>query len=254
MTSAVPVDTAVHLEIPEDVRLSFPLAGPAARLAAYAVDLALRTMVFLVFVTMAAVLVPLFDVGGLSWGLMLILVFVMEWGYGFLFEAFWNGQTPGKRAFGLRVIKEGGYSIGPYDAFVRNVLRAADVLPVFYGVGFLTMLMTTRLQRLGDLAAGTMVIRERRHRLRKEVPDLEGATRLSPEDVGSAWRPTERTLDLLYLFALRRDALPPSRAKEIASILAAPLGRRLGLRSAPRDEDPDRFLLRVLRTYHQPRS
>jgi uncharacterized RDD family membrane protein YckC len=251
VASAAAVDTAVAVEIPEDVRLRFPLAGPAARLAAYAVDLAVRATVFILFLVAVSIALPVLHVGGTSWGLLLLLLFLMEWGYGFLFEMAWNGQTPGKRAFGLRVVKEGGYAIGPYDALVRNLLRAADVLPFFYGVGLVSMLLTARLQRLGDVAAGTMVIHERRHRLRREVPDLEGVRRLAPEEIGSPWRPTERTLDLLYLFALRRDALAPARAREIAAILAEPLQRQL-VSPVPLD-DPGLFLLRVLRTFHQDR-
>src|SRR5690348_16473838 len=104
---------------------------------------------------------PLFQLGGASWGLILLLLFALEWGYAF----------------------------APYDALVRSLLRAADVLPFGYGVGLVTMLVTARLQRLGDLAAGTMVIREPRYKLQRETPDLEGAARLTAEDIDAAWRP-----------------------------------------------------------------
>lgn len=252
---AAVVDTTVHVEIPEDVRLSFRLAGPATRLAAYLVDMFARVVVFggvLIALTLAF---PLLSLGGASWGLVLLALFVMEWGYGFAFEALWNGQTPGKRAFGLRVIKEGGYAIGPYDALVRNLLRAADVLPLLYGVGLVTMLATARLQRLGDLAAGTMVVRERRHKLHRESPDLEGAPRLTPEEIDATRRPAERTLDLIHAFALRRDEMSPARAREIASILAVPLARRLSWRTPQGGRvPPDRFLLSVFRTFHRARS
>ena len=253
MVSAV-VDNAVHVEIPEDVRLSFRLAGPATRLAAYFVDLFARFVVFWFVVIGVAIAFPITNIGGASWGLILLVAFAMEWGYGFAFEALWNGQTPGKRAFGLRVIKEGGYAIGPYDALVRNLLRAADVLPFFYGVGLVTMLGTARLQRLGDLAAGTMVVRERRHKLQRESPDLEGAARLTPEEIDPTWRPAERTLDLIHAFALRRAEMPDARAREIAEVLAVPLARRLSWRTAAGERvPPDRFLLRVFRTFHRAR-
>src|SRR6185503_18951892 len=110
-------------------------------------------------------------------------------------------------------------------------------------VGLVAMLSTARLQRLGDLAAGTMVVREPRHRLRRETPDLEDMPRLTAEDLGSAWQPTERTLDLIHAFALRRDALSTGRALEIASILADPLARRLACRAVPEGRmAADRFL------------
>ena len=254
MASSTLVETAIHVEIPEDVRLTFRLAGPATRLGAYAVDVGIRALAFTGLLWVVALTLPVLSLGGASWGIVLLALFFMEWGYGFTFEALWNGQTPGKRAFGLRVVKEDGYAIGVHDALVRNLLRAADVLPVFYGVGFVSVLLTPRLQRLGDLAAGTMVVREPRHRLKRETPDLHDMPRLSPEELTSAWRPTERTLDVIHAFALRRDELSPGRAREIAWILAEPLARRLGCRAAQDGRlAPERFLLRALRTFHRAR-
>jgi len=242
------IDAAVHVEIPEDVRLSFRLAGPGPRALAYVVDLALRAILFLGFL-IAVSLVRFVDLGGLSWGLLLVLVFFMEWGYGWLFEGFWNGQTPGKRAFGLRVVREDGHTAGVYEAMVRNLLRAADVLPAFYAVGLVTMSVTSRFQRLGDLMAGTMVVHESRETLRRETPDFEGASLLARDELAAAWRPPERTLDLIHAFALRRAQLGDARAREIARILAEPLARRLDHRSEELRRQPDRWLLRVYRTF-----
>jgi uncharacterized RDD family membrane protein YckC len=248
------VDTTVHVEIPEDVRLSFRLAGPATRLAAYLLDTAVRAVLFWILLLAVALAAPVLNVGGASTGVLLLALFVMEWGYCFLFEALWNGQTPGKRAFALRVVKVGGTPIGFYDALVRNLLRAADALPAFYGVGLVSLLATPRLQRLGDVAAGTMVVREARHRLRRETADLEGAARLGSGDLGSSWRPAERTLDLIHAFSLRSDELSVGRAREISAILAAPLARRLDYRGGrDAEQTPDRFLLRVFGTFHRGR-
>lgn len=244
------IDTAVHVEIPEGVRLTFFLAGPAARLGAYLVDAGLRAVLLIVLMIAVLMVFPLLR-GGASWGILLLALFFLEWGYSFAFEALWNGQTPGKRAFGLRVVRERGQAIEPYDALVRNLLRAADALPALYGVGFLSMLATERLQRLGDLAAGTMVVHERRRRLKNEPPDLGGATPFEAAQTDLAFRPTERTLDLIHAFALRQGELPLVRAREIASILAEPLARRVGWRARP--EPPERFLLRAFRTFHERR-
>jgi uncharacterized RDD family membrane protein YckC len=242
------IDAVVHVEIPEDVRLSFRLAGPGTRALAYCLDLVVRAVILWGFLLIAS-LARFVDVGGLSWGLLLVLIFFMEWGYGWLFEGFWNGQTPGKRALGLRVVREDGHTAGPYEALARNLLRAADVLPVFYAVGLVAMSVTSRFQRLGDLVAGTMVVHERRETLRREAPDLEGASRLTRDELPAAWQPPERTLDLIHAFALRRDRLGNARAREIAWILAEPLARRLSYRGEDLRRQPDRWLLRLYRTF-----
>lgn len=243
------VDTAVEIETPEDVRLSFRLAGPGARSAAYLADLVVR-LVMLWFVLLGVVVVaPFARVAGASWGLLLLAFFVLEWGYGTLFEGLWGGRTPGKRLFGLRVVREDGHGVDFHDALVRNLLRAADVLPSFYAAGLVCMSVTARMQRVGDLAAGTMVVHEARETLRRESPDLAGAARLGVGELGASWRPAERTLDLLHSFALRRDGLQPERAREIALVLAEPLARRLSPADDGWRSQPDVFLLRVLRTF-----
>ena len=91
-----------------------------------------------------------------------LLIFVLLWGYFIFFELTWNGQTPGKRAAGVRVLTSRGEPVTLVHTLVRNVLRIVDALPSFYMVGVISILVTRRSQRLGDLAAGTVVVRERR--------------------------------------------------------------------------------------------
>jgi hypothetical protein len=85
----------------------------------------------------------------------------MNWGYFTLFEAFWNGRTPGKRVARIRVIQRSGRSIGLVESMARNLVRYVDQLPFFYGVGVIAMFVNKQHQRLGDLAAGTLVVRDR---------------------------------------------------------------------------------------------
>ena len=243
------VDTIVSIEIPEDVRLRFRLAGPGTRALAYLADLVMRAAILWASLFAMATTFPLVQLGGLSWGVVLLVLFTLEWGYGWLFEAFWNGQTPGKRLLGIRVVREDGHAVGFYEALVRNLLRAADALPLLYGVGLVTMALTSRLQRLGDLAAGTMVVHERRERLQRETVDLEGAARFAPDELNAAWRPPERTIDMIHAFALRRDQLELARAREIARLLAEPLARRLAYRGEDLRKRPELFLLRLYRTF-----
>ena len=89
-----------------------------------------------------------------------IATFALQWGYYMIFEIATNGQSPGKRVLGLRVIKAQGYPISFSDSAIRNIVRIVDMLPFAYGVGLLTMLLNKNWQRLGDLAAGTLVVKE----------------------------------------------------------------------------------------------
>jgi uncharacterized RDD family membrane protein YckC len=245
------IDAQVHIETPENVWLSFRLAGPGSRLGAFMLDLLIRVAVLFVVAQVVGVLAAFDSTSGLHVGLMLLTMFLLEWGYGCVFETLWDGRTLGKWMIGLRVIKEGGYPISFYDALLRNLLRAADILPIFYGVGFLCMLMTRRMQRLGDLLAGTIVVIEQRAELRGELPLLRTVPPLAPSQFTHLYRPSEKTLDLLEKYFLRCRTLPVARAEEIAMILAQPLAERLGYTTADPAEDrsPSRFLLRVLRTF-----
>jgi len=88
-------------------------------------------------------------------------LFLLNWGYFTLFEAFWNGRTPGKRIAGIRVIQRSGRPIGFVESLARNLVRYVDQIPFFYAVGVIVMFVTRQHQRLGDLAAGTLVVRDR---------------------------------------------------------------------------------------------
>ena len=89
-----------------------------------------------------------------------MLSFLLYWGYFTLFEALWGGRTPGKRVAKIRVIQKSGRAIGFYEAIVRNFIRVIDQIPFIYGVGVIFVFITKQHQRLGDLAAGTLVVRE----------------------------------------------------------------------------------------------
>jgi uncharacterized RDD family membrane protein YckC len=248
------LDPLTYIETPENVRLAFRLAGPGSRMGAYLLDLALRWTVISGLAVFVGLLLPFISISGLPIGIYLLGLFIVEWGYGCLFEALWNGQTPGKKAFQLRVMKTEGYSIGIHEAMLRNLLRAADILPVLYGVGFLTMLSNGRMQRIGDLVAGTIVVREKRHKLREELPGLRSAEPFPPGSFQNAYRPSERTLDVMDSLFRRRTLLGTGRVEEIARILADPLARRLSdpkLRLEARRR-PSHFLFRILATFQPP--
>jgi hypothetical protein len=164
-----------------------------------------------------------------------VLYFAIEWFYCVLFEWLWDGRTPGKRALSLRVVKDGGFPIGLQDALLRNLLRAADLLPPLPGiplptylVGVLVSASDKRFRRLGDLVAGTMVIVEEstgvRERVKIEPPPhpQELATipphpRLNIEE--------KKTIDA---FMRRMRAIHPDRREEICIGYARHLAQRLG--------------------------
>jgi len=236
------------LEIPENVRLGFRLAGPGTRLGAYLLDLSIRSAALYAIVVVLSIALLPFAATGLPTGVYLVVAFLLEWGYGCFFETWWNGQTPGKRAFRLRVIKTEGYAIGFYEAMIRNLLRAADFVPLFYAAGFLTAMGNPRLQRIGDLVAGTMVVRERKPVLGGELEGISDYPPLPPEAFRHRYRPSEKTLEVIESLFRRRVDLAPARLDEIASILAEPLGKRLDSftdRKFARDQ-PAEFLFRVL--------
>jgi hypothetical protein len=170
-------------------------------------------------------------------GFVLVVAFVMEWGYYVFFETMGDGRSPGKRALSLRVVKEGGYPIGFIDSVLRNLLRAADILPVGYLLGLLSMAGDARFRRLGDRVAGTMVVVEERALavapLALSPPlgegELDGFPQRPPL---SAWE--RETLELF----LRRTDLTAARRDELAQTIAPVLAQRMGLQA----RSPTRFL------------
>jgi uncharacterized RDD family membrane protein YckC len=146
------LDTTRRVATPEGIELTLRLAGPVPRALAWAVDFLLRAAVLLVVFMLAARL------GRAGMGVVLIAAFFLEWLAPAWFEARWGGQTPGKRLLGLAVLNDDGTPLRWPGALTRNLLRAADFLPFFYGVGLIAMLANRDFKRLGDLAAGTVVV------------------------------------------------------------------------------------------------
>jgi uncharacterized RDD family membrane protein YckC len=234
-----PLDTTLLVETPEHVAFRYQLAGPARRSAAYLLDLAVRGIILIVLFSalLLASALKLHDpeetldaLAGLEQGALLLVLFALEWGYYAAFEALF-GASPGKRALRLRVIHVSGRAVAPGEALLRNLLRAADLLPFFYGVGLMTMLLDARFRRLGDLAAGTVVVFEPR----TVLAEPRGAAEVPPELEGVPKRPAldaeERAA--LALFARRRGSLSVARAEELAELIAPRLRARFGLPEAP---------------------
>lgn len=217
----------VRVRTPEGVVFAFPLAGPATRFLAWLIDCLIvygaaiaAQFLFLFF----AVVAP-----DLATAVFVVAFFVFSIGYGVIMEWRWRGQTLGKRFLRLRVMDERGLPLTVSQVFLRNLLRAIDSLPLFYLVGGVAMLANARAQRLGDIAAGTIVVRQRRLRepdfgelfagrynSLRELPHLAARLRqqVPPELAATA-------LGAL----LRRDQLEPAARVELFGELAAGLRR-----------------------------
>jgi uncharacterized RDD family membrane protein YckC len=161
--------TAVlHIATPEGVTFSLPLAGPVTRALALFVDAAVVAVLqwVLMFLIAGLALVSQ-DLGGAA---MMLVQFVLHSGYAAICEMLCNGQTLGKRVLRIRVMDERGLKLRPSQVIIRNLVRLADMLPQYYAVGGITALLTRRCQRLGDLAAGTVVVRT----INVVAPNVEG--------------------------------------------------------------------------------
>ena len=156
----------LNIDTPELVDIQLPLAGIGSRFIALLVDYLIWFAAFLLLVFLAATLLPgikAFSKISAQWAVAIVIfiIFLFNWGYFTLFEAFWNGRTPGKRVARIRVIQRSGRAIGLFESMARNLVRYVDQFPFFYAVGVITMFVTKQHQRLGDLAAGTLVVRDR---------------------------------------------------------------------------------------------
>jgi len=149
--------TELKIQTPEGVEFSLPLAGPVTRCVAWAFDLVVILALFQLISKLLSILQVF--AGDMAMALMVALQFAVMIGYGIFFEWFWRGQTIGKRIMRLQVIDERGLTLKLNQIVLRNLFRILDSLPMFYMVGGLACLLSSRAQRLGDLAAGTLVVR-----------------------------------------------------------------------------------------------
>lgn len=143
-----------------------PLAGIGSRFIALLIDYLIWGAAFFVLGIMAAIVIPALHVfGGVSanWaiGIFVFIIFLLQWGYFTLFEALDFGRTPGKRVAKVRVIHQSGRGVNFVESLARNLVRFIDYLPGFYAVGVVSIFVSKRNQRLGDMVAGTLVVRDR---------------------------------------------------------------------------------------------
>ena len=209
----------------ESIAVRYELAGLGSRFLAVSLDMTIQLLaVLLMFLIVTLLTAPIASVAAhvhfgktaraIMIGLLSALVFALVSGYFIVFELFWNGRTPGKRALGIRVVRDGGLPIDVGAAVVRNVVRLAELTIGAYLVSAVIALLSPENKRLGDFAAGTIVVRERpddRHAL----DDLAFVAAVRSDGV------TREDRALIERFLARRATLEPQARRNIAARIAS---------------------------------
>lgn len=232
----VSLDATHTVLTPEYVEFNFVLAGLMSRFLALLLD----TFVSLVIAYIGMLVVMLASAGlslasggeGSGFGAagQFIIWFLVDWGYLVLLESIWSGQTVGKRVLGLRVIQDTGVRIGVTQSLLRNLVRPVDRLPLFYFVGGVFALFSESQQRLGDLLAGTIVVRERRLKIpaQLERPDGDVSLLADPDFRARVAKLTEEERALFFSASLRREEMGMEARLNLFAALRKRLEEQLG--------------------------
>ncbi|MGV6853091.1 MAG: RDD family protein [bacterium] len=215
------LDNRFHYETPEAITLELSLAGPAIRGFAFLIDFIIRIIIFFIVISIFSTL------GNFGSGLMLIAFFLLEWLYPVLFEVLLSGQTPGKRLLGIRVISANGLPVSWGASVTRNLLRTADFLPFGYFSGILSCLISPKFQRLGDIAANTLVTFDPQ----KKALSKDLKTKQKPQIAQIEPPPIQISLELQHAIqnlGERSLRLSPERQKELVNILTPLTGKTDG--------------------------
>lgn len=222
-----PASPSLDVATPERVSLSLPVAGIGYRCLAYLVDLALLfsfwVLAYFVFTLLVSDVVGFFQgLSGLVRTLMVVGVFATQWVYWTLCEVLMGGQTPGKRLVGIRVVRVDGSPVGVLESAVRNLLRVVDSFPLIYAVGCLSILLTRQHRRLGDLLAGTLLVREERIDLDKYTAEAAPSVVLPP--AGATARLASGDVELILSFLARAPWLEPAARTRLGARLVERYG------------------------------
>lgn len=211
------IDNQLTRTTPEGVEISLIPAGVTARSCAYLFDFMIRAAVLLAF---AIVLGFMGDAGQ---GILLVLYFVISWGYYIIFEAR-DGQTPGKKRLHIKVVQDNGLPARFNHIVLRNLLRPADAFPFSYLAGIIVMSSGKQFKRIGDWAAGTLVVHTDSQKQRANLT-LDSSTPLSsPNPTPPAFNLSTEEQQAVLAFIERKDKLSESRQIELANLLADMLG------------------------------
>ena len=243
----------IRVRTPENIELSYILAGPGSRAAAYVLDFLVMTVVCQALINLIATAIGLLFVAlgedSQLWvaAISTLSFFALYNGYFIVFEWLWNGQTPGKRLLHIRVIKQGGYALRFFDTLLRNLLRIVDFLPLFYGVGLTSILLTRDSQRLGDLVAGTLVVYQEPVETESLLPDLPAPDELeTPLPAAQLAAIPDEVVSLAGQYLQARGELAPRPRQEVAAELVDLIRETSGLQPRPA-QSVESFLAAVVR-------
>jgi uncharacterized RDD family membrane protein YckC len=250
------------IQTPESVRFQYVLAGVGSRAVAFLLDTAIRYLSILVMVVLVwwfGSLLPVLDPTGAldgtskTWiiALAVLAYGMVDLGYFLFFEALWNGQTPGKRKQGLRVIRSDGQPIGWLESAIRNILRAVDVLLGFYPIGLIVIFFSRNNQRIGDYAAGTVVVVERKSKAFQGMSrPLDTKTLTHPEIETYLTLVEPAHYRVLKSFLQRRGQMDERSRHELARTLALQLIEKWRMPSRLRSSY-EAFLEEVVSLYEE---
>jgi uncharacterized RDD family membrane protein YckC len=232
------VERNVVVRTPESVAFSFELAGIGSRFLAVTIDFIIQALAAIGVVLLVSWATPGIHglgsilhldaeaTGALVAAIVIIALFLVFVGYFIAFETVWNGQTPGKRAIGIRVVRDGGYPIRFMDAAIRNLIRTIEAA-LAYVPSVISALISQQNKRLGDLAAGTIVVRDRRF----DVADAAAWGRAA-QGPALAFPGIERMTDeevaLAQRYVVRSHLLDRESARATAARIAAAIRPKLG--------------------------
>jgi uncharacterized RDD family membrane protein YckC len=221
------------IETPEQTVLEFEVAGVGSRFLALAFDTLLQILIgigLLIIFLIAGVAVPgAADTGIWFAAIILIAYFLLYFGYFALFEVLWNGQTPGKKKEGLRVIKDSGRPITPAEAIGRNLMRIVDQLPALYAIGICSVLLSRQNKRLGDFVTGTIVVHEKSLVNAKPVWESPPSGQTGPTTSFGSVRLTPEEFALVEAFLNRRSSLPADVRFTMADQIARQIRPKLSV-------------------------
>lgn len=229
----------ITVTTPENVRIEYELAGLISRGGAALIDLFLQGLLIGAVLALYTWLQNNGKLPAVNWikAALWVVIFVIFWGYYAFFETIWNGQTPGKRWTGLRAVREGGQPVDLTSASVRNLLRIIDMIPVLipYIVAAISVFFSKHNKRLGDYAAGTVVVKERREQidLRKFEQQLTTTTASNTSYIKNLGLITPAEFEAAKAFVDRAPELQPDVREEIAAKIAVPIMNRLGIEASP---------------------
>jgi uncharacterized RDD family membrane protein YckC len=223
----------LSIDTPEQIELNYDIAGIGSRACAALIDSTLiGVLMWLGWYLMFSVFTGRMDGMLSNWliAILSLITFSIYWGYYIVFDLFRNGQSPGKRALKLRVIKNGGYPIGFGDSAIRNLVRVVDFLPMFYAIGIASMILDKRWRRLGDLAAGTLVVKERTDLTSAQlVVSVDPKSNFTYADRIRLEMVTPMELSTIREYLSRRRMLSAKRRGQLSRTIGQPIAQKMGV-------------------------